>query len=153
MGTQTFVVRADDVMPFAPEGREHIFRSQVIIGPTGGAESEHLYMTRFTLLAGQALGGHAHPKGSDETYYILRGTVRLELAPEVGSTERAIYEVGPDTAIFIPGGTFHRLDNTDGHEDIVLLTIWHTPPPPGANGIHDGRIKTWGTTFRKITDA
>ncbi len=150
MGSRTFVVHADDVMPFSTEGREHVFRSQVIIGPDG-ANSPNLYMTRFTLFAGQALGGHTHTPGtSDEAYYILRGHARLIIAPEIGSAERDEYDIGPDTAVFIPAGTFHRLDNTHGTEDLVLLTLWHQPPVPGSNNIHDARLKAWGTTFRRV---
>jgi len=149
MKKRAFVVQADDVMPFSLQDK--VWRSQVIIGPDG-AKSQNLYVTRFTLLAGQALGGHAHTPGKgDEAYYILRGHARLFIAPEIGSSEREEYEVGPETAIFIPAGTFHRLDNTNGTEDLVLLTLWDQPPAPGSNGIHDARIKAWGTTFRLIT--
>jgi len=135
-------------MPFSPEGREHIFHSQVIIGPDG-ANSPHLYVTRFTLIAGQRLSGSTHPVG-DESYYILRGHALLIIAPEIGSAERDEYEVGPDTAVFIPAGTFHQLDNTNGTEDLVLLTMWTQPPVPGSNKIHDARLKAWGTTFRLV---
>jgi oxalate decarboxylase/phosphoglucose isomerase-like protein (cupin superfamily) len=151
MGNRAFVVQADNVMPFSPEGREHAYRSQVIIGPDG-AKSQNIYLTRFTVLAGQAMSGHAHTPGmGDEVYYILRGHARLFIAPEIGSSEREEHEIGPETAIFIPAGTFHRLDNTQGTEDLVLLTLWNHPPVPGSNGIHDARIKAWGTTFRLVT--
>lgn len=148
MGKQSFIVQADDVMPFAPKGREHILQSQVLIGPDG-AGSEHIYLTRFTLLPGQELKGHAHAvPGSDEAYYILKGHGRLDLAPESGSPERVEHKVGPGTVVFIPAGTFHRLDNTDSTEPLVLLTIWNEPPAPGSNGINDARLEAWGTTFR-----
>lgn len=147
MGNRSFVVQAENVMPFSLH--EDSWQSQVVIGPIGGAESEHIYITRFTLFAGKALSGHAHTPGKgDETYFILRGHAKLHIAPEIGSSEREIHDVGPETAVFIPAGTFHRLDNTAGTEDLVLLTVWNAPPAPGSNGIHDARIKAWGTTFR-----
>jgi oxalate decarboxylase/phosphoglucose isomerase-like protein (cupin superfamily) len=60
------------------------------------------------------------------------------------------YEVRPGTAVFIPGGTFHRVKN-DTDEDFVMLTIWPKTPAPGANSAFDGRKKVWGTTFRLVT--
>lgn len=146
MDNRAFVINANDVMPFSL--REAAWHSQVIIGPDG-AKSQHIYVTRFTLKAGHALSGHSHTPGmGDEAYYILHGHAKLQIAPEIGSSEREVYDVGPDTAVFIPAGTFHRLDNTEGTEDLVLLTLWDNPPAPGSNGIHDARLKTWGTTFR-----
>jgi mannose-6-phosphate isomerase-like protein (cupin superfamily) len=146
VGNRAFVIDANEVMPFST--RETAWHSQVIIGPDG-AKSQHIYVTRFTLKAGQALSGHAHTAGmGDEAYYILRGHAKLHIAPDIGSDEREIHDVGPDTAVFIPAGTFHRLDNTEGKEDLVLLTLWDNPPVPGSNGIHDARLKAWGTTFR-----
>jgi mannose-6-phosphate isomerase-like protein (cupin superfamily) len=123
MGNRAFVINANDVLPFSL--RETAWHSQVVIGPDG---------------AKSGMG--------DEAYYVLRGHAKLHIAPEIGSSEREIHEVGPDTAVFIPAGTFHRLDNTEGTEDLVLLTFWDNPPAPGSNGIHDARLKAWGTTFR-----
>jgi len=149
MGNKSFVVYAPDVEPFSLQ--EENWHSQVVSGPDG-AESENIYITRFTLRAGKALSGHAHTPGKgDETYFILRGHAKLHIAPEIGSDERIVYEVGPETAVFIPAGAFHQLDNSEGTEDLVLLTIWNAPPVPGSNGIHDARIKAWGTTFRLKT--
>lgn len=151
MEHRAYVVQAPDVMPFSTDANR--WQSQVIIGPDG-AKSEHLYVTRFTLRAGKQLSGHAHTPGKgDEAYFILRGHAKLEIAPEIGSSEREIHQVGPETVIFIPAGTFHRLDNTEGTEDLVLLTLWNSPPVPGSNGIHDARLKAWGTTFRMASEA
>lgn len=152
MGNKSFVVHAPDVEPFSLH--EENWHSQVVIGPIGGAESENIYITRFTLRAGKKLSGHAHTPGKgDETYFILQGYAKLYIAPEIGSDERVVYDLSPETAVFIPAGAFHQLDNTEGTEDLILLTIWNAPPVPGSNGIHDARIKAWGTTFRLKSSA
>ena len=70
---------------------------------------------------------------------------------EFGDGEES-YEVGPDTAIFIPGDTLHKITNT-GMEDLEFLTIWPiTPAEEGVNGVFDERKRLWGTNFRKVNE-
>ena len=68
---------------------------------------------------------------------------------EFGDGEES-YEVGPDTAIFIPADTLHKITNT-GTEDLEFLTIWPiTPAEEGVNGVFDERKRLWGKSFRKV---
>ena len=68
---------------------------------------------------------------------------------EFGDGEES-YEVGPDTAIFIPAGTLHKITNT-GTVDLEFLTLWPiTPAEEGVNGVYDERQREWGTNFRKV---
>jgi mannose-6-phosphate isomerase-like protein (cupin superfamily) len=110
-------------------------------------------MNHGTVKAGRSLKGGCHPAGCNEGYYALRGRALLTLGgdPETGAGGTT-YEIGPDTAIYIPGGTFHKLDNPYD-EDFELLTMWPQIPPPGANGVYDQRRKAWGTDFRKKAPA
>jgi len=63
-----------------------------------------------------------------------------------------VYDVGPNTAIYIPGGTWHMITNT-GDVDLEFLTIWPlAPAEKGVNGVYDGRKKAWGTSFRLVDD-
>jgi quercetin dioxygenase-like cupin family protein len=144
------IVHADEIEPFSLPGNAGIYHSQCLID-RDGVGSENLNINRFTLKAGQTLRGTSHPPGNDECYYVLRGRARLTFggdpATGAGSTT---HELGPDTAIFIPGGTFHGLENPYD-EDFVILTIWPRLPVPGANAIYDARKRAWGTSFRKKT--
>jgi mannose-6-phosphate isomerase-like protein (cupin superfamily) len=142
------VVRADEIEGFALPGDEATYASQCLID-RDGVRSANLSINRFTLKAGRRLKGSAHPVGNDECYYVLRGRAKLHLGgdPKTG-VGGEVHDVEPDTAIFIPGGTFHALDNPHD-DDLVLLTIWPRPPEPGANPIYDGRRKAWGSSFRK----
>jgi mannose-6-phosphate isomerase-like protein (cupin superfamily) len=94
-----------------------------------------------------ALGGSAHPN-HDEVYYILRGRGTLDLGgdPQTGHGAET-YLVEEGSVVYIPADTFHALRNDSDH-DLVILTIWPQPIRPGDNGLHDGRLKEWGTAFR-----
>ncbi len=146
MSESELIVEVDDVEPYA-RGEA---ASQCLIDPDG-VGSRHLVVNRFTLRAGGQVRGGAHPPGHDECYYVLRGRARLTLggdpATGAGGTVR---EIGPDTAVFIPGGTYHALENASA-EEFVILTIWPRLPDPGVQPFYDGRLRDWGTTFRKKT--
>ncbi len=136
------VVKATAVMPFTPKGYEGQFESKMLIDRTNSA-SEKLQVNQFILKPGCRTEGAIHREPYDEVYYVLSGEVVLHLADEA-------YDIGKDTIIFIPGGTFHSLDNKSQTEDFVLLTIWHTHPERGVNEVYDRRKEAWGKTFRKI---
>jgi oxalate decarboxylase/phosphoglucose isomerase-like protein (cupin superfamily) len=149
---QDLVVRALEVEEFATPGDENVYLSQCIIdGESVG--STDLNVNRGTLKAGRKLKGGSHPIGSDECYYVLHGRAKLALGGDPKTGEgAAVFDVEPETAIFIPGGTYHALDNPYG-EDLVILTLWPRLPKPGDNGVYDARLKAWGTSFRKKTPA
>jgi mannose-6-phosphate isomerase-like protein (cupin superfamily) len=147
MTDKSLIVRADDVEVFTTPSTEGVYESQCLIDRES-VGSEDLNVNRGTVKAGKRLAGGSHPKGSDECYYVLRGRARLALGgdPETGQGAE-VHEIGPDTAVFIPGGTYHALDNPYG-EDLVILTLWPHHPKPGDNGIYDARVAAWGTSFR-----
>jgi len=146
------VVRALEVEEFAMPGEEQVYLSQCLIDGTS-VGSKDLNVNRGTLKAGQKLKGGSHPVGSDECYYVLHGRARLALGGDPQTGEGAeVIEIGPETAIFIPGGTYHALDNPYD-EDLVILTLWPRLPKPGDNGVYDARIAAWGTSFRKRPSA
>ena len=80
------------------------------------------------LAPGQATTPHYHPR-TEEIYYLLEGTGRMQLGGEVR-------DVGPGDAIAIPAGVAHQIKNTGSgllkflctcapgyeHTDTVLLT-------------------------------
>ena len=136
------VVKTFQVMPFTPKGYEGQFESKMLIDRTNSA-SEKLQVNQFVLKPGCRTEGAIHQEPYDEIYYVLSGQAILHLGEEA-------YDIGKDTIIFIPGGTFHSLDNKSQTEDFVLLTIWHTHPEKGVNEVYDMRKEAWGKTFRKI---
>ena len=136
------VVKATTVMPFTPKGYERQFESKMLIDRTNSA-SEKLQVNQFVLKPGCRTEGAIHREPYDEVYYILSGEAVLHLGEEA-------HDIGEDTIVFIPGGTFHSLENKSQTEDFVLLTIWHTHPERGVNEVYDMRQEAWGKTFRKI---
>lgn len=139
------VLRADDIRPYVHPD-EPGYRSQHILGSeTTGLHD--VLLNRGTVLAGTGLTGGNHPD-NDEIYYIVSGHAALDLDGDPKSGEGCLtYQVEPGMVVFVPAGTFHRLRN-DSDTDLVILTIWPQPAAPGANGIHDDRLKEWGTAFR-----
>ena len=139
------VVKAKDVMGFSPPGLEGSYLSRLLIDAEGMGSTK-LMLVHATLKPGRSPGGGAsHPAPYDEAYYILRGQGLMEFDEGQES-----YDVGPDTAIFIPGGTWHRITNT-GAENLEFLTIWPlTPAEAGVNSVYDERKRTWGASFRTV---
>ena len=74
-----------------------------------------------------------------------RGILRLGNPPDAFALE-------PDTAVFIPSGTMHSVENT-GTEDLELLTGMPRQPVEGANQTYDARRKAWGTSFKLVDHA
>jgi len=73
----------------------------------------------FNIPSGKRLGRiSAH--SSDETYYVLQGTLKVEL-PRLGE----VVTVKKGEFFYMPGGMIHAPFN-DGDEE--CLVVWHTAP-------------------------
>jgi mannose-6-phosphate isomerase-like protein (cupin superfamily) len=139
------VLRADDIEPYAHPG-EPAYLSQHILGRESAGVHD-LLLNQGRVRAHMGLGGGNHPD-NDEIYYAVSGQSWVDLGGDPVSGEGSTtYRLEPGMVTMIPAGTFHRLRN-DWDEDFVLLTIWPQPSVEGANGIHDERLKEWGTGFR-----
>jgi len=139
------VLRADDVEPFTHPG-DPAYHSRHILGAETTGRHD-LLLNHGTLDAREALGGTNHP-ANDEIYYVVRGRSLVDLGgdPDTGKGG-ATYRIEAGMVVFIAAGVFHRLRN-DSDSDLVILAIWPQPATPGANGVHDERLATWGTGFR-----
>lgn len=145
MSKPALVLRSDDIEPFTHPG-EPGYHSQHVLGAemTGGHD---LLLNRGTVDPHTGLSGGNHPV-NDEIYYAVSGTCLLHLGGDPVSGEgHRTHRLVEGSVVFIPAGTFHRLDN-DTDASFVVLTIWPQPAPEGANGIHDLRLATWGSGFR-----
>lgn len=139
------VVKASEIMGFSPPATKGTYVSRLLI-ESEGVGSSKLMIAQGTVKPGESrMEPGTHPVPYDEVYYFLRGQGRVEF----GNGEES-YEVGPDTAVFIPAGTSHRPVNT-GKEDLVFLAIWPIMPmKEGINSVCDERKRTWGRSFRKL---
>ena len=104
------------------------------------SESTGININEGILKAGHRLPGGVH-EGHDEIYYILEGRGILHM-------DGTDYPMSKGTVVYIPGGTFHALDNSLGTEDMIVMTIWPKHPAKGANEVYDLRIKVWGKSFQ-----
>jgi mannose-6-phosphate isomerase-like protein (cupin superfamily) len=141
------VVKVSEVMGLYPQALGDSYASRLLI-ESEGVGSSRLMLVHATLKPGRSPGeGAAHPAPYDEAYYVLRGQGRMEFGDEEDA-----YDVGPDTAIFIPAGVVHKITNT-GSQDLEFLTIWPlTPADEGINGVYDERNQRWGTNFRLVSE-
>ena len=71
-----------------------------------------------TIAAGAEVPEHKHAE--EEILFVYAGTGRITVAG-------VAHEVGPETAVFVPGDTYHRIQNTGPHE----LRMTFTLSPPG----------------------
>ena len=138
------VVHLDEIEPYTfPSGESHASLIE-----SEGVGSTEQTISQYILNAHCSNGGGIHPN-NDECYYVLRGRARVLLggAAEDGAGGRS-YELVPDTAVFIPGGTRHQLFN-DYDEDFVILTICpRLPVAPGSGLVNEIKKNDWGTTFK-----
>lgn len=139
------VVKVSEIMGFSLPAAKGTYISRLLI-ESEGVGSSKLMLAHGTLKPGKSLlGAGTHPAPYDEVYYILRGQGRVEF----GDGEES-YEVGPDTAVFIPAGVKHKPINT-GTEDLEFLGIWPImPAEEGINSVCDERKRAWGKSFRKL---
>lgn len=144
---KSFVVSADDVAPYCPAVLNGKYESRLLVCPDGAGSSK-LSITQATVKPGVSSGeGEVHPTPYDESFYILRGKARVDFPDENKS-----YEAGPDTAVFIPAGTKHRIVNI-GEDDLVFLGLMPIfPMEEGINPVIDARRRDWGTSFRMVCD-
>ena len=84
----------------------------------------HLQLTVMSIPVGDDIGLEAHPD-NDQFLRIEQGTGRVQMGPsETEVTFTA--EVGPDSVIFVPAGTWHDVINT-GDVDLRLYTLYGPP--------------------------
>jgi mannose-6-phosphate isomerase-like protein (cupin superfamily) len=84
-----------------------------ILAPRNAPEAiQNQSLAEATLVPGAATEPHYHPV-TEEIYYILRGTGRMQIGDQIRM-------VGLGDGIGIPPGAPHRITNT-GNEDLVFL--------------------------------
>ncbi|MDO8685127.1 MAG: cupin domain-containing protein [Clostridiales bacterium] len=136
------IIKVSEVAPFTLPGEEGKYSSRMLIDRTN-SDSERLQINHFTLHPGCSTSGGIHKVPYDEVYYVLSGKAVLHM-------DGKDYDIESDDIVFIPGGTFHSLDNKSNNEDFVILAVWPLHPEKGVNEIYDMRIATWGKSYKTI---
>ena len=94
------------------------WHSEILAGPKSGIDSCYVICSRVEPGAG---GPKLHTHPADQFYYIMSGTMRVQLGTEE-------FSVGPDTLVFIPEGTPHRNWNPGDETEVHLEVIAPAPP-------------------------
>ena len=129
------LVRPSRVKPFQ---MSDFYLSRMLLDDKN-SEAKTTHINHGILKKGGKLEYGSHP-GYDETYVILKGKCLLKIDGEY-------MDIQESDIIYIPAGVYHSLDNSQGEDDLVLLTIWPGTPPKGINAVYDKRIEQWGRSF------
>lgn len=86
----------------------------------GSFGARNLLVAWTTIAPGGQQFGHAHP-GTEQIYFIVSGTARMQVAEE-----KQI--VGAGTLVYVPPGVSHSVANT-GSGDLTYLTAASPPFP------------------------
>lgn len=138
------VVKISKVKPFI---FSDMYESKMLLDDKN-SESKDIHLNHGKLKIGGKLDYGAHgtkEEPYDEAYIILKGKCKLLL-------DGKLLDVEAGDIVFIPGGVKHSLDNTEGIENLEIVTIWTGPPPKGKNYIYDMRLEQWGKSFETIND-
>ena len=71
----------------------------------------------ITVLPGKRLSYQRHARRS-EHWFVVKGTGTVTL-------DGATVDVAPGTAVDVPVGTAHRIENTDATADLVFVEVQH----------------------------
>lgn len=85
-------------------------RMQVLVGPEEGAPN--FALRRFVMEEGGGIPFHTNRVEHEQ--YVLRGRARIRIGKE-------IHEVGPDDSLYIPAGTPHSYEVTEGPFEFVCV--------------------------------
>jgi mannose-6-phosphate isomerase-like protein (cupin superfamily) len=129
------IVRPSKVKPFQ---LSEFYTSRMLLDDTNSEAKSH-QINQGILKKGGKMLNYSHP-GYDEVYVILKGKCIAQL-------DNGFFNVQEGDIMFVPGGVTHGLDNSQGDEDLMTLTIWAGTPPRGTNPVYDRRIEQWGKSY------
>lgn len=95
--------------------------TQVLLDHTSGAKTCTINCIKTPAGGGSPAGMHVHDV--DQIFYILRGTMSIEI-------EGRQYDCGPGSLVFFPTGVRHR--NWNGGSEPIVHLAFNTPLPDPA---------------------
>lgn len=104
------VVKESDGVPMEPVSAGEGTRMQVLVGPDDGAPN--FALRRFVMEEGGGIPFHTNRVEHEQ--YVLRGRARVRIGDQV-------HEVGPDDSLYIPGGTPHSYEVTEGPFEFICV--------------------------------
>ena len=110
-------VRAVDIAAIDGSGPDDRF-TQTLFDHTSGAKTCTIQCIRTPAGGGSPAGLHTHQV--DQMFYILRGTMSVEI-------EGREYHAGPGTLVVFPAGVPHR--NWNGGSEPTVHLAFNTPLP------------------------
>lgn len=123
---------------------DETYSSKMLIDHTN-TETKHMQINQGFIAPGAKHADHKHKAGYDEAYLILKGDAMVRV-------DGCEYDVTAGDAVFIPGDTYHAIENRSDTEVLVIFTVWSRLPEPGVNPVYDQRLEEWGKSFKTIDE-
>jgi len=111
--------------------KKGIKASQILASSETG--SEHAILRVDGVPPGASMGPGPHIHEFDQIYYVLEGTLSVDIALQH-------YEAGPNTFIILPAGVVHTNGNEGNVDERHLVLITPHPTTPSGSGTWDTRV-------------
>lgn len=116
------------------------YSSKMLIDRTN-SETRDVQINMGIVAPGAKHADHNHLPEYDEVYLIHKGQAMVRLDGEEHNLEAG-------DVVFIPGGSFHAIENRSDNEELIIFTVWSRHPEQGANPVYDLRLEQWGKSFK-----
>lgn len=117
MGSNRYVVRAEDVAPYSPQNHDGTVNRR-LIGPEN-VGARQLEVVLGVVRKGGGAARHSHP-GIEQVCHVLAGRARVEIGDGV------VDELGPGDSVFFPADVPHVF--TAVSEEPVRVLVVYAPP-------------------------
>jgi mannose-6-phosphate isomerase-like protein (cupin superfamily) len=121
---------------------DETYSSKMLIDHTNSA-TQNVQINQGIVAPGAKHPDHKHKAEYDEVYMIMKGDAMVRLDGEE-------YDLTAGDVVFIPGGSYHAIENRSNTEELIIFTVWSKLPEPGANPVYDMRLKQWGKSYKTI---
>lgn len=135
------IVKASEVQTLYVD---ETYSSKMLIDRTNSG-TRNVQINMGIVAAGAKHADHKHAADYDEVYMIMKGRALVR----IDGIEQDL-EAGD--VVFIPGDTYHAIENRSDTEELVIFTVWSRHPEPGANPVYDQRLREWGKSYKTVHD-
>jgi len=123
---------------------DETYSSKMLLDHTN-SETKNVQINMGIVAPGAKHKDHKHNPPYDEVYLILKGLAMVRL-------DGIEHDLEPGDAVFIPGGSYHAIENRSDTEELVIYTVWSQLPGSGANPVYDLRLEKWGKSFKTVDE-
>lgn len=122
--SKPYVIAPEDREPLDTPHHDNMIARE-LVNPEHGSDNIVFRITEIEPGKRAVEDWHVHDD-VDQLVYVLEGTGRLRMS-ETGEEEDEIrQDIGPDTFVFLPPGTYHNIWSA-GETTLRMIVIWAPP--------------------------